>query len=227
MKRLSVGGDGLLRERDGTVVGRLVSMSVEWGTIGGIDPSTKVESPPDAVGRTNADGGVGEGTPISRVWAHYQSVIPFASRQTLDSTRTTIIRKALAVRSEDDCNRAIDGLAVSPHHNGQNDRKKKYLGLRYALAGIGRESTDERIDKMAALADPTVDGVLAGIPSAVREMVRHRQRQVEDMLLHPGDVNRRARGQGSERYLRETWGLRAFAGDGGRVEWVREVGGGA
>lgn len=100
------------------------------------------------------------GSDIEIVWAHFVKVMN-ASRQTLDSKRKTIIRNALKVRSVEECQRAIDGLSVSPFHNGDNDQKKKYLHLRYALAGIGAESNDERIDKMIDIADEH-GGVLRG-----------------------------------------------------------------
>lgn len=70
----------------------------------------------------------------------------------LDDTRRRIIRNALKVRNVVECCRAIDGLYVSPFHNGENDRRSKYLGIAYALKGRNGESNDERIDKMSELA---------------------------------------------------------------------------
>lgn len=99
-------------------------------------------------------------SPTREVWDHYVNVFG-ASRMKLDSTRRTIIGNALKVRSVAECKRAIDGLRVSPFHNGENDRKTEYLGIQYALKGRGGESHDERIDKMIALAPatPAVHGV--------------------------------------------------------------------
>lgn len=135
------------------------------------------------------------------------------------------MRNALKVATVEECCAAIDGLAASPHHNGRNEQQKKYLGIRYALKGDTSkgESNDERIGKMAEKAGATVDAVLANIPSAGRAMVRDRQRQVEDMLLHPGDENRRARGVGSEKYLAEQFGLHARTDGQGGVVWERKA----
>lgn len=132
------------------------------------------------------------------------------------------MRNALAVRPEEVCAQAIEGLAKSAFHNGDNDRRKKYLGIRYALKGNQQtgETADERIDKMAGVAASSSDNLLVGIPSAGRDMIRDRQRQVEDMLMHPGDGNKQARGKGSETYLRRQWGLRARVEDG-NVIWVK------
>jgi hypothetical protein len=93
-----------------------------------------------------------EPTDVEVVWSYYVQVFK-ASRQTLDDKRRTIIRNALKIRTVDECKRAIDGLSVSPFHNGDNEQRKKYLGIRYALSGIGKESNDERIDKMVDVAD--------------------------------------------------------------------------
>jgi hypothetical protein len=95
---------------------------------------------------------VKEPTDVEVVWNHYVEALN-ATRQTLDDKRRTIIRNALKARSVEECKRAIDGLSVSPFHNGDNEQRKKYLGIRYALSGIGKESNDERIDKMVDIAD--------------------------------------------------------------------------
>ncbi len=151
-----------------------------------------------------------EKSAISRIWDHYQTVIPGASRQTLESKRTTIIRNALKVRDEETCCKAIDGLAASPHHNGQNEQRKKYLALRYALKGIGAESNDERIDNMAAKATPSPGNSLATLPSEVKD----RMRQVEAMLLNPLDLNLRARAGNAQEELLKRHGLTAHVGVG-------------
>lgn len=82
---------------------------------------------------------------IDVIWAYYQQQIP--SRRQLDDKIRRQIRNARKVRSIDEIKGAIDGLARSPHHNGINDRAKKYLDLHYAIVPIGAESIEERIDK--------------------------------------------------------------------------------
>jgi hypothetical protein len=224
---LTIDTDGNLANSSGDVIGCVIELTLDISAArlrgGGGHGAVSVDPSRSDSGTTkrNAHASASNAA-VTRIWAHYQRVIPGASRQTLDATRTTIIRNALKIRTEAECVAAINGLAHSPHHNGQNDRRKKYLGLRYALAGIGKESTDERIDKMARLAAPSVTGADASIPSAAREMVRTRQHLVEDMLLNPGDADRRARAGDSERYLRETWGLQPHAiTDGEGVPGIR------
>lgn len=135
---------------------------------------------------------------VEEVWEHYVAVFN-ATRQTLDPKRTTIIRNALKVRSVAECKRAIDGLRVSPWHNGENDGKKKYLGIRYALSGIGQESNDERIDKMIAIADehtPVGNGLLP--------MDHHRiQRWLRQVRYTCATGGERERGVEALRKLRE------------------------
>jgi hypothetical protein len=103
-----------------------------------------------------------ETSPVDEVWSYYVEVFN-ATRQVLDSTRKTIIRNALKVRTIEECKRAIDGLSVSPWHNGDNPQRKKYLGIRYALSGNERtkKSADEVIDDMIDLADEH-GGVIRG-----------------------------------------------------------------
>lgn len=162
------------------------------------------------------------GSTLETVWAHYQRVIHEHGSQKLDSTRRTIIQNALRVRTAQECCEAIDGLRVSPHHNGVNPAKKQYLGIRYALKGNVRdgESNDERIDKMRAKANPTVSGILADIPTAGHAMVRDRMRKVEQALLQPDDASLRTRAGDSAEYLGKTFGLHATVAEG-KVVWAR------
>jgi hypothetical protein len=97
-----------------------------------------------------------EPSPVAVVWEHYDSVVlkPNKMRRALDDTQRRIIAAALKVRDVAECCCAIDGLAKSPHHNGQNDRGKKYLDLRFALRGNGQrgETAEQRIDNMCEIA---------------------------------------------------------------------------
>jgi hypothetical protein len=93
---------------------------------------------------------------IQEVWEHYDVTVakPNRLRRQLGDTEKRIIRTALSVRPKAEVLRAIDGLARSPHHNGKNDRSKKYLELRYALRGNGQrgETPEQRIDMMCEIA---------------------------------------------------------------------------
>lgn len=82
---------------------------------------------------------------IDRVWAYYHEVIP--NRRVLDDKRKRHIRNAINLVGEDGTKRAILGISRSPWHNGENEQRKKYLDLHYALRGKGDESDDERIEK--------------------------------------------------------------------------------
>lgn len=226
---LTLDGDGNLANSSGDVVATVIELTLDMSAVrlmggGGHGPAVSLDpSQSDAGTQQEKPRASASDDAISRIWAHYQATIPGADRQTLEHKRRTLIRNALKVRTEAECIAAIDGLARSPFHNGQNDRRKKYLGIQYALKGAGAEGTDERIDKMAGLASPSATGADASIPSAAREMVRTRQRLVEDMLLNPGDADRRARAGDSERYLRETWGLTAHRHEDGGVMWSRSA----
>lgn len=94
---------------------------------------------------------------ISELWAHYEVTFP-STRRELNEKRKRIIRNALRVRTVEECKLAITGLKHSPWHNGDNPVEKKYLDIRYALAGIGDESNDDRIDKMIEFAPANDSG---------------------------------------------------------------------
>lgn len=139
-----------------------------------------------------------EPTDIEIVWDHYVSVFN-ATRQTLDSKRTTIIRNALKERSVAECKRAIDGLHVSPFHNGENQQKKKYLGIRYALSGIGTESADERIDKMIAEAEANAPVMNGKLPSDHHKI----QRWLREVRYTVSTTGEKARGRAAYEKLVE------------------------
>jgi len=97
--------------------------------------------------------------PVETVWQTYDSNVlkPNRMRRRLDPTARRIIQAALKVRPLDEVLAAIIGLSKSPHHNGKNDRKKKYLDLRYALRGNAQsgQTIEERIDMMSEMAGDT------------------------------------------------------------------------
>lgn len=216
---LTIDRDGNVANSSGDVVARVIELTLDISAVrlmggGGHGPAVKVDPSQSDSGTTRNPRASASSPAIARIWAHYQAAIPGAERQTLEGKRRTIIANALKVRTEAECIAAIDGLACSPFHNGQNERRKKYLGIQYALKGVGAEGNDERIDKMAGLSSSSTEDAIAFVPSGSREMVRARQRLVEDMLLNPGDANKLARAEGSQHYLGKTWGL---------VALVREV----
>jgi hypothetical protein len=114
---------------------------------------------------------------VLEVWEHYVRVMK-AERQELNAVRLRVIRNALKVRSVAECKRAIDGLRVSPHHNGENDQRQKYLDIRYALKGNSArgESDDERIDKMGELAPS--HGLAPSLPRKVAIRLDNYQRYI-------------------------------------------------
>lgn len=83
---------------------------------------------------------------VVRVWTYWIQ-ISGKKKQRLDSKRERMIRNALQLVGEDGTKLALLGLTRSPHHRGENEQRKAYLEIRYALRGLGDESDDERIEK--------------------------------------------------------------------------------
>ena len=104
------------------------------------------------------------------------------------------MRDALKVATVDECKRAIDGCAVSPHHMGQNEKRTKYNRLSGILRGRrGQETTRERIDFFLEKADKA--GVSrSGVQSADPVKMKDNKQRVLDGWQFPQDeiVVRRA-----------------------------------
>lgn len=260
-QRFRVDDAGQLVDREGTVVGRITSITLDIPVgergVKGFLPSTAIESSSNVDVDLNLDGGPGEtnGGPkddVEIVWSRYQELIPNGRRYHLDQKKRAIIRKALACGAPagetplDRVLRAVAGLAASPHHNGHNDRRKKYLGIRYALQGIGAESTDERIEKMIAIGekngasakrsasranyDPsvmTMTAYLDTLPSGVREIVSTHVENICRMRQSPDHATLQRLGTTSQSVLANTWGLEVVtsvsADDRIKLEGVREM----
>jgi hypothetical protein len=185
--RLTLNEHGELLKRDGTVVGRISAISVEiddetWGTMGEVVAVGETANVKDTTPHPSKPGEQTTLMPdaVVELYAHYQSKVKGAERRPLDAKRRRCCAAALKVRDIEVCKRAIDWLAVSPHHNGKNDRMQEYLDIKYAL-GLPSESPDERIDKMAAQAgssnEPTsVGALIAHMPSDTHGYIRNEMR---------------------------------------------------
>jgi hypothetical protein len=92
---------------------------------------------------------------IDEVWAHYQIVFP-KKRVKLDPKLKRIISKALDVRELEICKEAVSGLAADRWCMGHEPRP--FDGIGYALSAIGKESIEERIDRMASQAGERIPG---------------------------------------------------------------------
>jgi len=212
--RLTIGEQGQLVRRDGTVVGRLTSITADFDMealgVGGenIEKSTTEQQPP-APGEQTAL----VPNPTTEVWQHYQRTVAGADRRSFDSARQTCVRRALKVRTVDQCRQAIDSLAASDWHNGNNPDRKRYLDIQYAL-GQKNESADARIDKMIARSSEAAplpaNGVLSVDELIQRFPEQHQARvrpeiidPINAMLADPDDADLKLNGQRQLRRMRD------------------------
>jgi hypothetical protein len=154
--RFVVNQKGELVARDGTVFGRIVSLTVEapsGGTIGG-EFLTKDEGD---------GGGVGEEgetltlipSPAVEVWTTYIETMK-PRRRELDPASRRIINDALKVASVPECQRAIAGCAASDWHMGRDPQThgRSYKQLSQILKGKrGGRTAREQIDFFIEIAD--------------------------------------------------------------------------
>jgi hypothetical protein len=131
---------------------------------------------------------------ITEVWKHYLAAVQGDRRgplPSLNDNRRRMIRTALKVREMVVVLDAITGLSRSPHHNGENPQRTKYLDLRYALRGNGQrgESDEERIDRMAALAQGPVAVSGSRQQSGVDDLIaRHLRGAQTDNVVEGSEV---------------------------------------
>lgn len=187
--RYAINADGFFVDRDGNTLGRLTSFTLDvsgGGLKGGasVELSKDKKNPP----KPPADDGV------QRVWDEYVELFD-AGRQTLNAHRRRDITNALKLRPIATVLKALHGLRISPHHNGENERRTQYLDIRYALRGNSRlgESPEERIDKMAALAPE--NGAVGWQDSGLSdERIRTLVDEVEQAIELPGNESIKRRG---------------------------------
>jgi hypothetical protein len=117
-QRFTVDELGRLVDRDGNVLGKLVSLTLESpraaGTIGvavssGEQQGLEGEQTPLAPSEPSMQ------DPIDVVWAHYVEVMKPRKRE-LDAQGRAVIREALKVATVEECCGAIDGCKASSFH---------------------------------------------------------------------------------------------------------------
>lgn len=212
--------NGTLIDADGTVVGEIISLEIDvkegqGGTYGGgLGSSDNGEA--SVLETTTQPEGSAEGNrqeamlpdPVDEIWAHYQNVIPNGERRKLDARRKTVIRRALKVRTVDDCKRAITGLSQSAFHQGQNDRQTAYNDVEYAL-GKKTDSPDAVIDRWLERTPTVANGrttlrqLLGHITdAAAKQLVYEDVARVRRWYENPGHEPSIEAGQRSQTRLR-------------------------
>lgn len=237
--------DGMLVDRDGNVLGRLVSVVLDLaddalpaspdaegkgGYRGvGVQSPQQTSLSSDVVEDPTAGGGAGEGAPrvtvrstlrpqIDAVWEHYVEVMKPRHKE-LDADSLKIIREALKVATVEECCRAIDGCKASAWHMGQNERRRKYNKVGQILKGRPRqnETTRDRIDFFLDLAEKA--GVQSGVSSADRGKVSRAKQAVLAAHEYPGDASVVSSGEEAARWLREQ-GWQIKPGAAGRPTFI-------
>lgn len=233
---LSLQGDKLV-DVSGTVQGKVVGLEIdvqgsEGGTYGGGGEGSGVDVDSQTERSTQLPGvkGGSEQTsmledPVTEVWAHYQQVIPNGNRRKLDARRKTCIRKALTVRSVDECKQAITALSRSDFHQGKNDRQTAYNDIEYAL-GKRTDSPDAVIDRWlergGSLSERTpVQAKIAAVPDDAKHIVTDRMQKVRRMFTSPNHEPSVRAGQEAAEQLRKYPGIEAVADEHNKFTgWV-------
>lgn len=220
--RLTVDPPSPLKLRDGTIVGTIVSLTVDLdvGDIGGSS----------AKQNNSKEGGVGEGvqdplaplTPdelrgyrivsgrprrptevqqaVDFVLSHYVAVMQPRSEQFGEDDRR-IVREALKVATAGECCEAIDGCKASDWHMGKNDKRRKYNGLSQILKGKrGGRTTREQIDFFIDIGRRNPGPAAASEDDA---RVRDAKRDVLNAHAFPGDEHAQQAGNVAAEWLEQ------------------------
>lgn len=235
-KRFVVNSEGNLVARDGQVLGKVVGITIEVSPEeprgGGEEISSQgttfAVSSSDVVEKRTVDGGTGETAEIDQVWATYQRCFP-KKRVKLDPKLRRVIGKAIDVRPVETCCRAVEGLLRDRWC--MDHQPRPYDGIGYALASVGKESIEERIDRMASQAVERIhaqpdsrSGLIIPsefaetLPSGARETFWIHVRNVRKMKDNPGHATLASVGNPSELHLRLRHGIEVVIADGG-VAW--------
>lgn len=218
-KRLTLENDGILRDRSGQAVARLVSISLEL-----IEPSDDggqgagVQSQESLLEVTPQDGGgtKGEGPArsarvdsgdVAAVWECYVATMKPRHKEIGEDERK-IITAALKVATVTECCGAIRGCEASDFHmaRGQYQGRKTYKTLSHILKGkrpsdrlpngrTVRETLDFFLDIAAKR------GLESQVPSVDPARLRAAKQDVRDALTFPGDVHTVERGQRARQWL--------------------------
>lgn len=209
-RRFTVDERGLMVDRDGSVLGRVVGITIELATdadLGGrgvVVPSLANDDGRGGVGGPgegeeipmDLDAYTGRGSAkvarvaIDAVLTHYAEVMK--PRNTVfGAQERKVVREALKVATVGECKRAISACAESDYHmkRGEYARRNgaKYNKLSQILRGRqGKETTRERIDFFLERGESA--GGSAGVPTADHAKIRAAMQQVRDGWQFPGDV---------------------------------------
>jgi hypothetical protein len=211
--RLTVAEGGLLVDSDGQVHGQILSLEVEGlayarggeRVFGLTVTSTATSTAKDGTAvrdEVKVKGSVEnaakkptvaklEAEAIARVWTYWKETS--GKNQKLDAKRERFIRNSIRLVGEDATKLALLGLTRSPHHRGENEQRRPYMEVRYALKGLGNESDDERIEKAILWAAVNAPDRVEVDPAKV-------QRRLDELRYTLSRPHRPERERGEEAY---------------------------
>lgn len=166
-RRFVLNADGDLEARDGTILGRVVGLTIDVSQRGTIGGSFSLEKTTTVGGGLGEEGSALLPSPVDEVWATYVEIIK-PRRAKLDPDGRRVISDALKVATVPECQRAIAGCSQSDWHMGRDPqtRGSSYKQLSQILKGKrGGRTTREQIDFFIEIADRT--GVGAGRGASV------------------------------------------------------------
>ena len=120
--------------------------------------------------------------PNTELWDHYRTRVPEGQKQ-FTPERKREVRAALKARDLDTCKRAVDWLAQSRWHHGDNPNGVTYLELKYAIGKIRVEqSVGDHIDECAKKA-PVSSASSADSSAAFMNELKAKNRILYDQAI--------------------------------------------
>lgn len=203
-RRFSINDKGFLVDREGVVLGRITSVTIETperGDKGGVVfPSEERQGS----GSENQPPAPSEITKrIDEVLTCYAEVMePRGGYGSLGAEERKVVREALRVASVEECCRAIKGCKASGFHMGENERRRKYNRVTQILKGKrGGKTTREQIDMFLDIAEKA--GLQSGNTSADPSRVAQAKREVLDGWEFPTDAEAVERAKRARAWLEQ------------------------
>lgn len=213
--RYTINDRGELEARDGTVLGRVVAVTIEGSPHTPL-PTGEEKTTTAPVAPTLLP------SPAVEVWQTYVEVIK-PRRADFDAGSRQTINQALKVRNVAECKRAIVGCSLSDWHMGRDPqtRGRTYKQLSQILKGKrGGRTTAEQIDFFIDIADKAGVGS-EGVAAVDRQKLSRAKAAVITAWEFPGDDRLAATGDAARRWLAEHGITVEMTGTDGRPTFRR------
>lgn len=208
-RRFQIEGDGRLVDREGFVLGRVTSMTIDvdpatmatlgvGGHIGG--PSQREDGEGQGDEGSGEKGDQGEAAPSllerqRRIWSHFLVATGRDPQKPLTPSNQRLISKAMGEHPDDVLIQAIDGLVAHVNRKGGNSNLSRVFKTRPGGSPLG-----EQIEWFAQQS-PSAGAMTSVIPSEVAASISDAKQSIRRGVAFPGNAMAQRQKAEAEEYL--------------------------